>query len=334
MIAPDEMRRTALGRYNTSLAMRRYHCVVALFLASLFGAQNTFAAQAAESPGALSHFAPHVQALFARLKTLADSGDLFDPASVAERLDMKFQAETKEQQIPPAAACRSNGTGLRFLQRTTLTPVGDIWYRPMPGGVPDMPIPAFLVNPASSAGQASVTYTINRSAGCSDPPNARGGTVASLSLKGLPSFACVSALDVEALLPGAQWIMATDGVSYVFYQGRLDDDAGVRVEVFFRAGAQCAIGAMVTQSQRDGLRYKRAEAKQRNCGVQVTRSFCATRKPFGWSDVAAQNELHDAILATCGTVGQLMESDTERGTPPAPWPKWKRGAAPCNVYDE
>ena len=128
--------------------------------------------------------------------------------------------------------------------------------------------------------------------------------------------------------------MATDGYSSVSYQGRVNDDVGVRLEVAFRAGAPCAIGAMVTQSQTDGLRYKRAESKRRNCGVQVTRSFCAEHKPFGWPDVAAQNELHEAISATCGTIDELMERDTEHGTPPAPWPKWRRGAEPCNVYDE
>ena len=314
--------------------MRRYHCVVALLWASLFGAQNTSAAQAAESPAALSHFAPHLQALFARLKTLADSGDLFDPASVEERLGMKLQAEAKEQQIPPAAACRSDGSGLHSLLRTTVTPVGDTWYRPMPGGVPDMPIPAFMVNPTSSAGQASLTYTINRSTGCSDRFNGPVSITALLSLNGLPSFACVSARGVEALLPGAQWTMATDGYSSVSYQGRVNDDVGVRLEVAFRAGAPCAIGALMTQSQRDGLRYKRAESKLRNCGVQVTRSFCAAHKPFGWADVAAQNELHEAISATCGTIDELMERDTEHGTTPAPWPKWRRGAEPCNVYDE
>ena len=325
---------TVLLSYKTSLAMRRNDCAAVLLVAFLFHAQNTFAGQDALSSAAVSHFTPHVQALFARLKTLADSGDLLDPASVAERLGMELQAETKEQQIPPAAACRSDGSGLHSLQRTTVTPVGDTWYRPMPGGVPDMPIPAFMVNPASSAGQPSVTYIINRSAGCSDRLNGPVRITALLSLSGLPAFACVSAPGVEALLPGSKWTMATDGYSSVSYQGRVNDDVGVRLEVAFRAGAPCAIGAMVTQSQTDGLRYKRAESKRRNCGVQVTRSFCAEHKPFGWPDVAAQNELHEAISATCGTIDELMERDTEHGTPPAPWPKWRRGAEPCNVYDE
>jgi|FEC22Drversion2_1045045.scaffolds.fasta_scaffold02512_4 hypothetical protein len=232
------------------------------------------------SPPAAFQYPPHVQAFFTRLKALADTGDLFDPTSVAGRLDMKLQAETKER-IPQPANCKG-ALGFRSHQTTTVATVGETWYRPMPGGLDDMPIPAAFINPATSAGQAAFTYSIQHTVGCSDRFSLVDQTSASLGFSGLPSFACVSARGVLALLPGSKWNMATDGVSLVQYQGRLDDDVRVGVDVYFRAGAPCAIGATVTQSQREGLRYQRAEAKRRNCGVQVTRTFCADHKPFGW----------------------------------------------------
>ena len=83
------------------------------------------------SPPAAFQYPPHVQAFFTRLKALADTGDLFDPTSVAGRLDMKLQAETKER-IPQPANCKG-ALGFRSHQTTTVATVGETCYRPMPG---------------------------------------------------------------------------------------------------------------------------------------------------------------------------------------------------------
>jgi hypothetical protein len=144
----------------------------------------------------------------------------------------------------------------------------------------------------------------------------------------LPPFVCISAEDIRKGLPRSHFIMATDGVSEMRYDGHLDDDSGTMLSFRFRAGADCALSADIEQSQRSGLRYLRALSKFRSCSAAVDKKFCAERAPGGW-DGAAFDEMERNRSRSCGTVNALYLKEPRSGeVPPSETPPKALGT-PC-----
>lgn len=176
-------------------------------------------------------------AFFLRLQALADKTDLFDPVAVATVLGTTLQTTTSTR----SDSCyqsneRSPATTIHAV------PDGAWWYRVLPTGVRNMPIPAFMINLASTSSDASFDYKIVKRQEC--PGTAvRERTEANLGFGGLPSFACITQDDIRRLLPAAQLRMATDGVFFFTYEGHPDDHAATQLDFAFRAGAPCALGA-------------------------------------------------------------------------------------------
>lgn len=314
----------------SGVPIRRQILAVAVFTTFWFVGAQARADVATSDKPEVSAYSSSVKAFFRRLRRLADHGDLFKPESVAKQLGMDLYAETEEK---TEGECPTS-TGYRWHRTTRMISTGETWYRKTSDGVGETAIRGAFTHPTASAGPLQFGYSIYRHVKCNDRTGLMDSTDATVHFAGLPSFACLSPMDVQLLLPGASFHQATDGVSLVWYRGRLDDDVGVAIKFNFREGAKCALSADVSQSQMDGLRYARAEAKHRNCSVQIRRAFCARRGAFGWGNGAALDQMRQAIDDACGTVDQLFKSDTANGTSPAPSPKWKAGAEPCNVYDE
>jgi hypothetical protein len=269
---------------------------------------------------------------FQRLQTMADTGDLFDPSSVSKILGIDLRV-TSSESVPQPPDC-SEIWKPRSEVTTSATIDASSWYRVESSGSGNLDVPAAFINPATKTSDAKLSYAIKRRIQCTDQFRLQDHTSAQISFSGLPSYACVTANDIEHFLPKATPQLATDGVSFYHYQGRLDDEAGTDVSFVFRLGVSCALAVTVTQDQEAGLRYLRANSKRRNCEIQPEREFCSTHAAFGWSDGATQDEMRQYADKVCGTVDSLVKTDTERGTQPAPLPKRKLAAEPCQVHDD
>jgi len=293
--------------------------VFALFIAGVFGGGD---ARAEPAPSEI------LQTFMQRLKTVADQGNLFEPESVAKLLEMNFEISTDELTSDCAEIwqTRSNRT-------TRIAPDASSWYRNLPSGVHEMVVPQAFINPASKVGDADFKYQIVRKIGCTDQFNLQDHTEARLSFEGLSSFACILDADIWRLLPGAKFVMATDGVSFYVYQSKLDDEAATSLDFLFRMGAPCALSASIHKDPKSGLRYKRAESKWRNCEAHADIEFCKGRAPIEWADGQALDEMRNHANKACGTLDSVYKNDTERGTQPAPLPKYKQGGLPCERHD-
>ena len=269
-----------------------------------------------------------LQPFLQRLKVLADVGDLFEPESVSQILAMNFQLKRSESVLDCSQVWQTRST-----QTIRSTPDASSWYRNLPSGVRNMPVQAAFINPAMTVGDAVFSYEVERTIACTDRFNLQDHTKAYLSFDGLPSFACISAVDIQQQLPEAKFVMATDGVSLYAYQGRLDDEAGASLQFVFRMGAPCALSATIRKDQQDGLRYARADSSRRHCEIHSDRAFCMKHQPFGWGDGAAIDEMSQYADQICGTTDSLYRHDTEHGTQPAPVPGYKHGAPPCQRHD-
>ncbi len=181
-----------------------------------------------------------------------------------------------------------------------------------------MTIPAAFINPADNAGKVSIGYSITRIVACTNSNNFRNRSVATFAFGGLPSFACVSDEAIRKWLPEAKFVMATDGVHFFTYQGRVDDEAGTYVRIFGRTGVSCAIGADVTQDQWHGLRYARAESKWMSCKANADKEFRAQNRPITGSDTDKLDQMYDNANQVCGTRDSLLDHDSEGGVLPDP----------------
>lgn len=273
---------------------------------------------------------------FRRIKTLADTGNLFDIESVSDMLGIDFTTEELEKEPQPP---RCSGIFVtRSFKVTTAVADGASWYKTLPSGIHRIAVPPAGINPAATIGDAKLGYAITRHVLCNDAYNLQDHTNAEIAFGGLPSFACVTRGTIRQLLPEAIARMATEGISLYSYTGKVTDDFGIELVFTFRPGADCAVYAQLKQDQNTGLRFRRAQAKHLNCKALATKEFCATHPPIGW-DSNAQDELEHHVGQVCPSIDYLAKHDTEQGTQPAPWPKmnfrWPRPAGgPCTVYPD
>jgi hypothetical protein len=265
---------------------------------------------------------------FQRLQEVAEQGDLFDPLATSKILGMDLRVASSEK----VSDCLKNWQS-RLRQTTEAIADSSAWYRVLPTGIRSMPVPAAYINPAMETGDAKFRYRVVRSVACTDRVRLQDSTEAELLFDGLPSFACITGRDIQRLLPRATFIMATDGVYLYSYQGKVDDDAGTEIKFLFRAGAQCALSTSIRKSQLEGLRYKRAYSKYRNCKVRTDREFCASHGAFDWGNGILLEQMSRYADEVCGTTDSLYKKDSGHGSQPEPLPKFKRGAPPCQMYD-
>ena len=245
-----------------------------------------------------------------KLRQLATEGDLFDPDSIARILDMRLHAVTQT----PEHTVRDCGDGsMRWFEVTNVTASDPTWYRELPSGAGHLDIPAFAINPASRTGDPMFSYEISRGVFCRDWPRMQDHTSASLRFRDLPAFSCVTPASITREIPEARFSPGTDGVSEMIVEGRIDDDAGVKLRFVFRFGVTCALGAEVSQDQEDGLRYQRAVAKYKTCRLPADREFCASHPSFTWSDRDQHREMVLNAYRRCGLINDFYIKEPRSG---------------------
>jgi hypothetical protein len=203
-------------------------------LAAMLAAGPSFAQQDASDPR---------PAFIARLKAVADAGALLDPPAVAGMLDIELHGETSSIDD----ACYQSSQTSK-VTTTRVTAGSDTWYRVLPSGAGNLEIPAFLINRASTTGDAELGYTIVERSACPRDVSQKARIDASLNFGGLPSYACFSPDDVKRLLPAAKMSMATEGIFHLTYDGKRGNATGTQLDFGFRPLVPCATNASIMQS--------------------------------------------------------------------------------------
>lgn len=249
---------------------------------------------------------------FNRLKTITDDGRLFDIAATSEHLDISLHEEPTALQ-PDLELCtgKEGAVGARKIK---IVSDQRSWYRNLPTGVPNMPVPGFIVNLPSGVGDATLKYEIRRVAPCGNRP-AFLGDEANLEFAGLPSFTCITYRDVRKYLPEAKPANATDGVSVYTYHGSASDETGTYASFTFRLGADCAVSANIVQSQKLGNRFLRARAQYQNCVVKAEQEACVNRNPAS-GYVTLLDQLRAHSIAVCGALADFYEQEPAQGSMP------------------
>jgi hypothetical protein len=258
------------------------------------------------------------------LKTLADEGALFDPPRVETILSLEIVPSEQQVISQPPDCSNAYADRSRIVVTHSSEP---IWLKPSPEGVQDMKIPAFAINPAGVSGSPKFSFQQTEIKNCSGKFRLNETRQARLSIDGLPSFACFSReYLVQAL--HARHHDATDGVDLVDYAGLTNDEIGTNLQFWFRAGANCALSAEITQSTDKGYRYLRAMAKWTACKKSENRKFCAANGPISWSDGSKIDEMEQAAVKACGGLTSFYEAEPASGEVPRVIP---RGIArtPC-----
>lgn len=260
-----------------------------------------------------------------RLRELAAQGNLFEPDSAARILEMKLHASTAPGR--PPVAC-GDGT-IKSSEVTTVVRSEPTWFRALPSGAGHIDVPAFMINPATRTGDPTFAYRVYHSVNCADWPRLRDRKEARISFNGLPAFACLTPASIAKEIPEARHIIATDGVSIMRWEGRVDDDAAVALEFVFRAGAACALGADITQDQQQGLRYLRAQDKYETCRAPSDREFCLKHPNVTWSDRELLRQMVMQAYERCGTVNSFYVKEPANAEPAPPLPTRERNS-PCD----
>jgi hypothetical protein len=157
----------------------------------------------------------------------------------------------------------------------------------------------------------------------------RDSKEANVTFNGLPAFACFTPATIEAEIPEIRRVLATDGVSIMRLDGRIDDDSAVTVSFGFRAGAACALSAEIIQDQEKGLRYLRALSKYEACRRPSDREFCSKHPNMAWSDRELLREMVIQAYQRCGTVNTFYVKEPATGQPSPPTLR-SRKSSPCD----
>jgi hypothetical protein len=264
--------------------------------------------------------------LLSRVSQLATRGNLFEPDSVAQILDMKLNAQTETR----APRDCGDGTATR-MEITTVTPSEPSWFRELPSGAGHIDIPAFMINPASKSGDPKFEYRVYHTVECRDWPRLRDHKTAQVTFNGLPAFSCLTPSDIQREVPRIRPVTATDGVFLMHLDGRIDDDVAVTLRFFFRAGAACALAADVSQDQQGGYRYLRAQAKYEACREPSDRDFCSKHPNIAWGDRELLRNMVLQAYERCGTIDTFYNKEPSTGEPLAPILSYKkRKRSPCD----
>ena len=279
---------------------------------------------ATEDPATLAPAARKAWFLTQLAGLLRDGLD--DPQAVGQRLALDLSG-TPVQRVAPGQDCR-NPYDARSQWQLALTPAS-AWYVAMPGGMQGRTIPGFTINPPSVIGAPAVAYRRDDIAHCSGRDKPMAWRESELSFGHLPAFACVTADDIRARLPGAGFTLATDGVSLWTATAEGADGSATRLSFTYRAGIPCAVAARMQTSPLLGARFARACNAFRRCRIASDRAFCAGRPAFGWGDGEVIDQMDDAATAACGTIASLYAHNLPEGPETAPLERMSR-ATPCD----
>jgi hypothetical protein len=256
-----------------------------------------------------------------RLRSLADSGNLFEQKTVAPILNLKLEASTVERDV--ALSCPVH------FRTTNVTATAASWFHPLSSGSGHLQVPAFTINPANVTGDPEFTYQIIHYSFCSEWPRLHDGMEATVTFNGLPAFSCLTQANIRSAIPEAEFVMATDGVSLVQYKAQLNDDSATTLTFTFRAGVQCALAAHITQDQEKGLRYRRAQYKYVTCREVTDREYCSIHPNVGWGDTQMLGDMERAAIKRCGSINSIyLGEPVTRIAPPLLPQRFKR--SPCD----
>jgi hypothetical protein len=250
--------------------------------------------------------------LISSLRRLTDDGSLFNPPEVEKVLHLQLETSQREEVKQPVVCPNRMNTRSFIVVTHSARPD---WLKPTAEGIKGMAFPAFTINPAGVSGDPTFSYTETRMVTCSDREVIGDTHEAQLNINDLPAFACFQRGLIEQRL-GVKGIQATDGVALVVYNVPGNDDRSATLEFLFRAGAPCALGAIIRQSYTIGYRYQRAADKWRTCANEANRRFCAANGPFPRSDEDKVQAMTDAAIEACGTLASLYRKEPIQGPPP------------------
>jgi hypothetical protein len=245
-----------------------------------------------------------------RLKSVSDSGKLYELDRLTQLLQVSFSVKS-DILVPEPSECGEK-MGMQERQNVIASATSESWYRSSKVGVKDMSIPGFAINPPSRLTDApQINFEFLQLTYCNDPNvTLRTTRRANLRFSNLPAFLCISASDINTLLPTAVYHQATDGVSFYWYKGNVNERNATSLEFMFRVGAGCAISADIAQDDRQGTRYQQASSTQRTCRVALEatelKEFCSKRAksecpPVSW------NAWGDYVANKCKTIQELYD---------------------------
>jgi hypothetical protein len=295
---------------------RCFFCLVAAGFIFLFQAQASLAFATTSADGQQSP--EDVKAVFLRrIKNVADSGKLFDPHATASILDLHFNA-TAYDNVKRPVDCSDPLTQALKSAGTKLAATDSSWYRPLPTGEGHVFLPRVFINPEMTTGDAKLSYSVGETIWCPNSSSIQKRTSAQLSFGDLPSFACILPSDIKAVIPQAEFVRATDGVSLVTYDGHLDSRSSTTVRFEYRLGVRCALGVNIMQDTEGGLRVLWAKAAFSRCEQKVRQTFCASHAHLTWRDSDYMSDMDAHVRQVCGTANTFYLREGLHREKPAP----------------
>jgi hypothetical protein len=313
--------------FPNGISMRNGLLTVYFLLAAnvLFPSVHVASASAQEGGSTNASSGAAVQATFVSLiRKVADSGRLDDPSAIEVIVGLKFAKSVTETRFLPTG-CKKDKFGIpERLIVNSYSVQGHNWYHGSPAGTPNMAFPSFTINPAGVVGSPEIDYKSYRSIECTDSSNVGNLEESHLEFNNLSTYLCLTPGRIQTLLPEARFQQATDGVSFITYQGAQDDDAGTTVKFGYRFGASCALDATIEQTQKAGLRYKRVVFKHDQCSGPVIRDYCSAHPQVQWGDEMMEAQ----VDRDCGTLNELYQKEPPTGKIPGEI-KFVRRSNPC-----
>jgi hypothetical protein len=265
--------------------------------------------------------------LIRRVKALADAGVLYEPDKVARTLSLTFQASAPETRQP-----YSNCTNPYDSSRDTInyTPREPSWYGATPEGISHMLRPGFAVNRPAVMGDPKFTYSVSAYKSCTGRAEPKEYTEAEVEFSYVSGYACITPQILSKVLPEAKYAYATDGAAPYDYTGKFNDKSKTTAEFHFFYGAKCMIGITITQSDKSGKRFLRAQTRFLQCTRKADRDYCATHESFGWGEGDKIDAMEDFAIKSCGTVDSYFQKEPLSGKEPESLPPHEYLKTPCD----
>lgn len=255
------------------------------------------------------------------LKKVADDGLLFEPDRLAKVLDLDMKFETELEVDEPS--CDAGGY-IKSVE-STRSEIRGSWFRATAEGVPNMKLPADLINQQDTVvGAPYITFSYYRSTYCKMPNYAR--SEATINFVNLSSFSCLSPDRLRNLI-GAENFMEAHGISGSTYRPPAAYAYGVYLMFSFKSGATCAFSATISQDWRRGLRRQRANARWQACADKARSDYCAShssrRTAVDWIEI----DTHQASVCEPEDFYEMREPVDGQPVSSPPWQP--RPERPC-----
>jgi len=255
--------------------------------------------------------------LLDKMRELAQSGHLADPAFVSATLGIQFQEEPTRRLS--SAPCPRNRLLTAATDVTRYVAAGHIWFARQPGGTPQVTYPATDTSPPlEEAVSPALAYHVIVMTSCPGVMALDTETSATLEFRGLPAFACIR--NVDDHLASASPPRVADGTATILFRGKHDDYAGTDLTFYFRNGFSCAVTATLVQEDRMSSRFERATQKYRACLDNARDAYCAAHRTSVWRDQNTSDEMNADGINHCGHFTEFFRREPYSGEPPAPGP--------------